>query len=157
VSNTTASPAATPVPSFPTVTAQAPNPLQAATDNFHRVLVAMTSVSGKVSDLIFSPGRPPQVELNSRLTPVNIPGLEMLTPDHTATIATVLTQHHRVASESLRDAGAADLSYSVPGQSRFRVNIFKQRGSYAIVMRVIASGIPSFEQLNLPPQLKQIA
>lgn len=150
-----ASPAATP-PSFPTVAAST-NPLQAATDNFNRVLIAMTSVPGKVSDLIFSPGRPPQVELNSRLTPVNIPGLEMLTPDHTATIATVLTQKHRVASDNLQEHGAADLSYSVPGHSRFRVNIFKQRGSYAIVMRVITSGIPSFEQLNLPTQLKQIA
>lgn len=158
MSNSSApSPAATPAPSFPTVAAQSSNPLQAATENFNRVLVAMTSVSGKVSDLIFSPGRPPQVELNSRLTPVNIPGLEMLTPDHTATIAAVMTQKHRVASENLQDHGAADLSYSVPGHSRFRVNIFKQRGSYAIVMRVIASGIPSFEQLNLPPQLKQIA
>jgi twitching motility protein PilT len=156
VSNSPAtSPAAT--PPLPIVPAPSSNPMAAATENFNRVLIAMTSLPGKVSDLIFSPGRPPQVELNSRLTPVNIPGLEMLTPDHTNTIATVLTQKHRVASENLQEQGAADLSYSVPGHSRFRVNIFKQRGSYAIVMRVIASGIPSFEQLNLPLQLKQIA
>lgn len=137
--------------------AQSSNPLQAATDNFHRVLVAMTSVEGRVSDLIFSPGRPPQVELNSRLTPVNIPGLEMLTPDHTSTIATVLTQNHRVAAQTLQENGAADLSYSVQNYSRFRVNIFKQRGSFAIVMRVINSEIPNFDKLNLPVQLKQIA
>ena len=142
---------------LPTVPAQSSNPLQAATENFQRVLVAMTSVEGKVSDLIFSPGRPPQVELNSRLTPVHIPGLEMLTPDHTSTIAAVLTQGHRVAAESLQEKGAADLSYSVPNYSRFRVNIFKQRGSFAIVMRVINSDIPNFNDLNLPPQLKQIA
>jgi twitching motility protein PilT len=158
VSNSTApTPAATPLPTVPTAAAQSPNPLQAATENFHRVLVAMTSVSGKVSDLIFSPGRPPQVELNSRLTPVNIPGLEMLTPDHTATIAAVLTQSHRVAAGALQEAGAADLSYSVPNYSRFRVNIFKQRGSHAIVMRVINPEIPNFDKLNLPVQLKQIA
>lgn len=158
MSNSSASsPAAPPPQPLPTVAAPSANPLQAATDNFNRVLVAMTSYSGKVSDLIFSPGRPPQVELNSRLTPVPIPGLEMLTPDHTTTIATVLTQKNRIASENLQEHGAADLSYSVQGHSRFRVNIFKQRGSYAIVMRVIASGIPSFEQLNLPIQLKQIA
>ena len=158
MSNSSApSPAATPVQSFPIVAAPSASPLQAATENFNRVLVAMTSYSGKVSDLIFSPGRPPQVELNGRLTPVPIPGLEMLTPDHTATIAAVMTQKHRVAADALQESGSADLSYSVPGQSRFRVNIFKQRGSYAIVMRVIASGIPSFEQLNLPTQLKQIA
>ncbi len=147
-------PAAIPLPTVP---AQSSSPLQAATENFHRVLVAMTSVEGRVSDLIFSPGRPPQVELNSRLTPVNIPGLEMLNPDHTATIAAVLTQSHRVAAESLQENGAADLSYSVPNYSRFRVNIFKQRGSFAIVMRVINSEIPNFDKLNLPVQLKQIA
>ena len=147
-------PAASPLPTVPT---QSSNPLQAATENFQRVLVAMTSVEGRVSDLIFSPGRPPQVELNSRLTPVHIPGLEMLNPDHTATIAAVLTQNHRAAAESLQENGAADLSYSVPNFSRFRVNIFKQRGSFAIVMRVINAEIPSFDKLQLPPQLKQIA
>ncbi len=147
-------PAAIPLPSVPT---QSSNPLQAATENFHRVLVAMTSIEGRVSDLIFSPGRPPQVELNSRLTPISIPGLEMLSPDHTATIAAVLTQNHRIAAETLQENGAADLSYSVPNFSRFRVNIFKQRGSFAIVMRVINSEIPSFDKLQLPIQLKQIA
>ena len=142
---------------LPTVPAQSLNPLQSATENFHRVLVAMTSVEGRVSDLIFSPGRPPQVELNSRLTPVNIPGLEMLNSDHTATIAAVLTQNHRAAAEALQENGAADLSYSVQHYSRFRVNIFKQRGSFAIVMRVINSEIPNFDKLSLPVQLKQIA
>jgi twitching motility protein PilT len=117
----------------------------------------MTSVSEKVSDLIFSPGRPPQVELNSRLTPVEIPGLDLLKPEHTATMAAVLTHGNRTASELLAEKGSADLSYSVPGHGRFRVNVFKQRGSYAIVMRVIALRIPSFEELRLPPQLKSIA
>ena len=142
---------------LPTVPAQSPNPLQAATDNFHRVLIAMTSLEGRVSDLIFSPGRPPQVELNSRLTPISIPGLEILTSDHTSTIAAVLTRNHRVAAEALQESGSADLSYAVPDYSRFRVNIFKQRGSFAIVMRVINPEIPNFDQLQLPVQLKQIA
>lgn len=142
---------------LPTVPAQTSNPLQAATDNFHRVLVAMTSLEGRVSDLIFSPGRPPQVELNSRLTPISIPGLEILTSDHTSTIAAVLTRNHRVAAEALQESGSADLSYAVPDYSRFRVNIFKQRGSFAIVMRVINPEIPNFDKLNLPVQLKQIA
>ena len=134
-----------------------PNPMQAATDNFNRILTAMLSVNGKVSDLIFSPGRAPQVELNSRLTSLQIPGLEILTPDHTAMIAAVLTNNHKVAADSLQEKGSADLSYSVPGSSRFRVNVFKQRGTYAIVMRVITSEIPSFDQLKLPPQLRRIA
>ena len=134
-----------------------PNPMQAATENFNRILTAMLSVNGKVSDLIFSPGRAPQVELNSRLTSLQIPGLEVLTPDHTAMIAAVLTNGHKVAADSLQEKGSADLSYSVPGSSRFRVNVFKQRGTYAIVMRVITSEIPSFDQLKLPPQLRRIS
>ncbi len=143
-------------PSQPTASSQ-PNPMQAATDNFNRILTAMLSINGKVSDLIFSPGRPPQVELNSRLTSIQIPGLEILTPDHTAMIAAVLTNNHKVAAESLQEKGSADLSYSVPGSCRFRVNAFKQRGTYAIVMRVITSEIPSFDQLKLPPQLRRIS
>jgi len=135
----------------------APAPMNAATENFNRMLVAMISFSDKVSDLIFSPGKPPQVELNSKLTPVPIPGLEKLQAEHTAMIAKVLLNGNRAATESLAEKGSADLSYGVPGQGRFRVNIFRQRGSYAIVMRVIPMNIPSFEQLRLPPQLRQIA
>jgi twitching motility protein PilT len=128
----------------------------AAIESFNRILVTMTSVSDRVSDLIFSPGRPPQVELSSRLTPVQIPGLEMLKPEHTATMAAVLTHGNRTAAELLAEKGSTDLSYSVPGHGRFRVNVFKQRGSYAIVMRVIAVKVPTFEELRLPSHLKQI-
>jgi twitching motility protein PilT len=131
--------------------------MDVATESFNRMLVAMISVSDKVSDLIFSPGKPPQVELNSKLTPVQIPGLEMLQPAHTETIAKVVTYGNRVATESLEEKGSADLSYSVAGKCRFRVNVFRQRGTYAIVMRVIPMGIPSFDQLRIPPQLRQIA
>src|SRR5207245_7831554 len=52
--------------------------------------------------------------------------------------------------------GAADLSYGLAGVARFRVNIFKQRGSCAIVMRVIPDKIPGFEDLHLPEALKEI-
>ena len=53
--------------------------------------------------------------------------------------------------------GSTDLSYSLPGKTRFRVNIFSQRGTYSIVLRVIPSGIPTIEELGLPPQLNLIA
>lgn len=131
--------------------------LDPATESFNRMLLAMISFSDKASDFIFSPGKPPQVELNSKLTPVPIPGLEVLQPAHTEMIAKVVTKNNRTAAESLTEKGSADLSYSVPGQCRFRVNVFRQRGAYAIVMRVIAMGIPSFDQLRLPEQLREIA
>jgi len=117
----------------------------------------MLSVSDKISDLIFSPGRPPQVELIGKLTPVNIPGMEMLTPAHTAGIAKALIGNNKVAEETLEHHGSADLSFSLTGLSRFRVNIFKQRGTFAIVMRVVPDIVPTFEQLSLPAPLKEVA
>jgi len=116
----------------------------------------MLKTSDKVSDLIFSPGRPPQIELAGKLQPVNFPGLEKLTPAHTASMAKLIIGNHHSATDSLENNGSADLSFSAPGEARFRVNIFKQRGTYAIVMRVIPTNPPNFEDFNLPVQLKEI-
>ena len=124
--------------------------------NFLAVLGQMLKVSNKVSDLIFSPGRPPQIELAGDLKPVQIPGLDKLTPAHTASIARLIIGNNQGASESLDKSGSADLSFSAPGEARFRVNIFKQRGTHAIVMRVIPTRPPNFAEFNLPPQLKEI-
>src|SRR6185436_2791028 len=128
-----------------------------STINFSQVVQAMLAVSDKISDLIFSPGRPPQVELIGKLTPVNLPGMEILTPAHTAAIAKALMGSNKSAEDSLEKNGSADLSFSLTGLSRFRVNIFKQRGTHAIVMRVVPNDIPSFEQLGVPPVLKDVA
>ncbi len=128
-----------------------------STINFSQVVQTLLAVSDKISDLIFSPGRPPQVELIGKLTPVHVPGMEMLTPAHTAGIAKALMAGNKTAEESLEKHGSADLSFSLTGLSRFRVNIFKQRGTHAIVMRVIPNEIPSFEQLGVPPVLKEVA
>ncbi|MFL6277894.1 MAG: type IV pilus twitching motility protein PilT [Blastocatellia bacterium] len=128
-----------------------------STINFSQVVQMMLSVSDKISDLIFSPGRPPQVELIGKLTPINIPGMEKLTPAHTAGIAKALIGNNKIAEQTLEDHGSADLSFSLTGLSRFRVNIFKQRGTFAIVMRVVPDIVPTFEQLNLPEVLKEVA
>lgn len=125
--------------------------------NFISVLQQMLRVSEKVSDLIFSPGRPPQIELTGSLQPVRIPGLEKLTPAHTASIAKLIIGNQQTAMESLEKNGSADLSFSASGEGRFRVNIFKQRGTHAIVMRVIPMHPPSFNDFSLPEQLKEIA
>lgn len=120
------------------------------------ILSAMLRVSKQVSDLIFSPGRPPQVELSGKLTPVKVEGLEKLTPEDTARIAADLIGKNKSALEKLRSEGSCDISYSLPKMSRFRVNIFTQRGTCAIVMRVIPNQIPDFNTFNLPPQLEKI-
>lgn len=124
--------------------------------NLGSILQKMLVVSDKVSDLIFSPGRPPQIELVGKLQPVDIPGLEKLTPPQTAAIAKIIIGAHEEAAQSLEKYGSADLSFSVPSLCRFRVNIFKQRGTHAIVMRVIPSRPPNFADFNLPPQMRDI-
>ncbi len=124
--------------------------------NLAKVLQQMLAVSDKVSDLIFSPGRPPQIELVGKLQPVAIAGIEKLTPAHTFGIAKIMIGDNASATESLDKFGSADISFSVPGLCRFRVNIFKQRGTHAIVMRVIPQRPPRFEEFNLPEQLREI-
>ena len=125
--------------------------------NFMMVLRQMLRVADNVSDLLFSPGRPPQVELSGQLRPVPMSGLEKLLPAHTSAIAKLILGTHETAIESLEKTGSADLSFSFPGESRFRVNIFKQRGTHAIVMRVIPQRPPKFSDFDLPDQLKTIA
>jgi twitching motility protein PilT len=131
-------------------------PATPAALNLAKVLQTMLEVSDKVSDLIFSPGRPPQIELVSKLQGVPIPGLEKLTPAQTYAIAKLIIGNNENAIESLEKFGSADLSFGVPGMSRFRVNIFKQRGTYAIIMRVIPPRPPRFDDFNLPDQLRDI-
>jgi twitching motility protein PilT len=120
------------------------------------ILGQMLRVSPRISDLIFSPGRAPQVELDSKLTPVKIEGIPFLRPEDTVRIATDLIGNNKTAFEKLGTEGSCDISYSLSQVARFRVNIFTQRGSCAIVMRVIPSEVPNFETFNLPPALRNI-
>lgn len=127
-----------------------PAELQPHVQSFHNILHHMLAVDSKVSDLIFSPGRPPQVELTGDLQGVPIPGLEMLRPNHIKAFADIMLYGNEQGNEAFNKKGSADISYGVPGLCRFRVNIFKQRGSHAIVMRVIPTQPPNWEDLDLP-------
>ena len=121
------------------------------------IIERMLLVSDKISDLNFSVGQLPQVEVNGKLTPVQPLGLQKLTPYQTEIIAMTLLQENSEAAERLVQTGTADLSYSLPSRARFRVNIFQQRGVYSIVMRVIPTDIPTLASLSLPEQLAEIA
>src|SRR5437899_3260076 len=121
------------------------------------LLAGMLRASEKVSDLIFSPGRPPQVEIHGQLTAVDVSGVSVLSADDTRRIAADLIGTNKQAINTLREQGSCDVSYGLPGMARFRVNVFIQRGSCAIVMRVIPTVIPSFSSLRLPPQLEEVA
>jgi twitching motility protein PilT len=121
------------------------------------IIKAMLDVGTGISDLIFSPGRPPQVERYGELVEVKVAGLPALRNEDTAGIASDLIRNNEVVLRTLKESGSTDLSYVLPERCRFRVNIFRQRGTFAIVMRVIASRIPSIAELGLPPAIADCA
>ena len=119
------------------------------------IIEKMLNVSETVSDLNFSVGRAPQVEVNGKLVPVDV-GLKTITPYHTEIMAMALMGDNEEAVEKLIKTGSTDISYSLPLRSRFRVNIFRQRGTLGIVMRVIPPQVPSLSSLSLPTSLGDI-
>src|SRR5438045_6654717 len=121
-----------------------------------QLITAMLKSNTHVSDLIFSPGRAPQIEVSGQLVELKYKGLECLTAADTKSIAYDIMGENEHPLRKLDQDGSADLSYGLSGVARFRVNIFRQRGSCAIVMRVIPDKIPSFEDLRLPAALSEI-
>jgi twitching motility protein PilT len=121
-----------------------------------QLITAMLKAHGHVSDLIFSPGRAPQIEVSGQLVELKFKGIECLSAQDTDNIARDLMGKNEHPIRKLEDEGSADLSYGVAGVGRFRVNIFRQRGSCAVVMRVIPDRIPGFEELNLPAKLLDV-
>src|SRR3984893_15842745 len=120
------------------------------------LLGAMLRAAEKISDLIFSPGRPPQVQVYGQMIPVQVPGLTFLTPDDTRHIAADLIGDNKQAITTLREHGACDISFGLAGLARFRVNIFIQGGGWGVFMRVIPTAIPDFASLRLPQQLSEV-
>ena len=121
-----------------------------------QLIAAMLKSNAHVSDLIFSPGRAPQIEVSGQLVELKYKGLERLTAADTKSIAYDIMGDNEHPLQKLDQDGSADLSYGLPGVGRFRVNIFRQRGSCAIVMRVIPDKIPGFNDLKLPASLEEI-
>src|SRR5437867_1906211 len=138
--------------------AAAPSSVSAPQRRIHtaQLVTAMLKSSPHVSDLMFSPGRAPQIEVSGQLVELKYKGLESLTPQDTMYIANDIMGKNETPIRKLEQDGSADLSYGVQGVARFRVNIFRQRGSCAVVMRVIPDKIAGFQELNLPDVLKEI-
>jgi len=121
------------------------------------LLGTMLDAAPGISDLNLSVGRPPQVEVDGQLRPVPYAGLERLLPYQTELIALRLLSGKRDATERLVRTGSTDLSYSLARRTRFRVNVFAQRGTYSIVLRVIPSTVPTVEELGIPSVVNEIA
>lgn len=124
-----------------------------ATDD---LLTAMLRANPRVSDVIFSPGRKLQVQVNGAFLAVETASVPFLSPDDTRRIASHLIGNNKAAIAMLREQGYCDISYALPGIARFRVNVFIQRGSCAVVMRVIPTEIPDLQTLAAPPLMKNV-
>ncbi|MGH9324889.1 MAG: type IV pilus twitching motility protein PilT [Vicinamibacteria bacterium] len=120
------------------------------------LLAKMLEIAPGISDLNLSVGKPPQVEVEGQLRAVPFAGIERLVPYQTELSAMRLLRGKRDLTERLLRTGSVDLSYSLAQKTRFRVNIFSQRGSYSVVLRVIPNKIPTIEDLGLPQQLNEI-
>jgi len=117
----------------------------------------MLASQPEVSDVLFTVGRPPQVEAYGDLKPVALdPPIEKLTPFQTETIALNIIGDNLVQIEDLLRHGSCDASYGLADKARFRVNVFSQRGSYSIVCRQLNSVIPTLEKLQFPEIFKEI-
>lgn len=109
-------------------------------------------VQAGASDLHLTVGIPPTMRLHGELAPVD--GYPVVVPDVVESIIEKITTPAQ--RERFREAGEVDFSYGVSGVGRFRVNIFRQRGAPALVLRVINFNIPTFAELGLPPIIQQI-
>jgi len=122
------------------------------------ILVRMLDYHRDVSDLNFTVGKPMQVESAGELIPVDIkPAFKALTPFQNEILAMNLINQDRRLTQTLLTTGSCDLSYSLPGKARFRVNIFSQGGHISIVLRKLESKIPTIEERTLPKSMYQIA
>jgi twitching motility protein PilT len=124
--------------------------------NLDSVLKTMLDVEG-VSDCLFVVGRPPQVEAYGKLRPVEIAAFSpLLQPAHTKALAEKLMSDNERLRSDYKNNGSCDTSYAVPNVARFRVNIYRQNGNHAIIMRKLSTEIPTIESLRLPPICKEI-
>lgn len=116
----------------------------------HDLLRMMKSKNG--SDLYIAAGAPPSMKIDGKLTPV---AKQKLMPEHTQELTRAIMNDKQISE--FEATNECNFAISLPNVSRFRVNAFIQRGSVGMVIRILTSYIPSFEDLKLPPILKDIA
>ena len=111
------------------------------------------AVERKASDLHIKVGSPPVLRIDDKLVPLM--ELPRLGQDVVVGMAaSIMSPKQR---EKFKERFEVDLAYSLPGLGRFRVNVFQQRGTVGLVLRVIPIKIQSISDLNLPPVLEQMA
>ncbi len=118
--------------------------------NLHQLLKTLVESNG--SDLHITTNSPPQIRVDGKLTPIDHPPLNQV--DTKQLCYSVLTEAQK---HKFEETNELDLSFGVKGLSRFRGNVFVQRGAVAGVFRVIPYKILSFEELGLPPVVVELA
>ncbi len=122
------------------------------------ILTSMLESYDNVSDLNMTVDKPFQVEASGQLMQVPLtPPIERITPFQSEIFALNLIDGDRRLTRILLEEGSCDSSYQLAGKARFRVNIFSQKGCYSIVMRQLATRIPTVEELNLPGAFLKMA
>ena len=116
----------------------------------HDLLRTMVQKDG--SDLFITAGAPPSIKVDGEMTQLSS---QSLSPQHTQVLVRSIMNDKQ--SAEFDETQECNFAISLPGVSRFRVNAFTQRGSVGVVLRVIRSDIPEFEDLNLPTILQDIA
>ncbi len=136
---------------------QPPPPAQPRTFSFDQIVTTMLEAAPGTSDLLFVVGKPPQVEEFGKLKGIQIEGLwPALLPAHVEGIAQKLMAGNERLAADFKNSGSCDTSYTVPDLARFRVNVFRQNGHHAIVMRKLSTKIPSIDGLGLPPIFREM-
>jgi twitching motility protein PilT len=122
------------------------------------ILTTMLEVHDNVSDLNVTVDKPFQVEVDGELTPVSMnPPIHRLTPFQTEIFALNLINGDRRLTRALLNEGSCDSSYQLAGKARFRVNVFSQKGYFSVVMRLLATRIPTIADWTLPPAFTKMA
>ncbi len=111
------------------------------------------TMDAQASDLHLTAGRKPTIRVWGKLQPLE--HREVLSPEDTSQLA--YSMLNAFQKQKFEKTWELDLSYGVPGLGRFRVNLYRQRGATGIAMRSIPSVIPSIEDLNLPPILRDLS
>ncbi len=121
-------------------------------------ITAMLESHSNVSDLNITVGKTLQVESSGHLVPVTVePPISELTPFQTETFALNIIGNNKRLLMDLVENGSCDLSYSLGGKARFRVNIFTQKGYFSTVLRKLESDIPTIENMQFPPAFEKMA
>ena len=126
-------------------------------DTDHILMHMLRSQKG-TSDLNFTPGKPLQVESSGALTKVvTNPPNDILTPYQTEMLAISVLGMDRGNFEALARAGSADCAYEVPGECRFRVNVFQTKRQLSLVLRKLETKILTLDDLGIPAIFKDMA